>query len=154
MSDECPREGTEPERADEHGGPVDELYAPAHVVRAAKESFRARAPAGTQLAELAFDSVVDGRHEPAAPRVLRFTASGVAVELVVEPRPDGIRIAARLEPPAAAVVEVRRADGVFALESVGNGAFSVDGVPQGPLCLRLRFVGAGGATVQTDWVDV
>ncbi|MFE6199759.1 hypothetical protein [Streptomyces sp. NPDC057838] len=102
-----------------------------------------------EVAELAFDSLVDAlpvRGAPAAPRMLTFRAGEVTVD--VEVTPDGLL--GQVLPPQPARIEVLGGPrpGV-PLTADDLGRFTAHAPPSGPFALRLR---TGGAVVVTEWL--
>lgn len=133
---------------------------PARVLQAAKAAFVER-PRPGDLVPLVWDSDTDGRdpdpsrdRPAAASRLLRFTADGCTVELVVERAVPGCRaLRGRLVPAQDATVSLQRRAAVpLPACADGAGGFAVDGVAPG--LVRLRVVRPGCGALVTGWVLV
>jgi hypothetical protein len=104
-----------------------------------------------ELALLEFDSWDE---EPATrvrgpgPRMLTFRAAGVMVELEVAAG----RLVGRVLPGEATDIGVQRRDGEHRVRADALGRFTADGLPPGPL--RLRVVPSGGGPVVTSWIRI
>jgi hypothetical protein len=123
---------------------------PPEVIDAALAS-RSWRRVDAELADLIYDSIVDGafvRSDRGA-RQLTFEAAGLTVEVEV-----GIRsMDGQLVPPQSAQVEVRHRDGTLTVAADRLGHFRVEHVPHGPVSLRCQPDAARGAT-ETTWVVI
>lgn len=132
---------------------------PARVREAAKASFAWRT-VDAELAELAFDSLVD-QHQLATvraagePRLLTFTAPGLTVEVEVAASGGRRRLIGQLVPPGAAQVKVRHPGGAVTVDADELGRFTVAEVEPGPVRLQCRVRRAEPvAPFVTDWVSI
>lgn len=151
---------------DENESLLWELRATASRVDPVPSSLKAAAKASlswrtvdAELAELAFDSLVDDpagtlvRGEQAG-RLLSFQASSLAIELEVVAAGARRHLVGQLDPPQAAEVEIRHSRGTRAVDADQLGRFAAD-VSAGPVSLRCRHGATPpGAAVVTDWVSV
>ncbi|HZD00373.1 MAG TPA: hypothetical protein VFA46_09345 [Actinomycetes bacterium] len=151
---------------DENESLVRELRATASRVDPVPSALKAAAKAGlswrtvdAELAELAFDSLVDDpagalvRAEQGA-RLLSFEASSLAIELEVVVAGARRHLVGQLDPPQAAEVEVRHPRGTRTVDADQLGRFAAE-VSAGPVSLRCRAGAAPpGAAVVTAWVSV
>jgi len=107
-----------------------------------------------ELAELVFDSAVDGAMVGARGvldgRQLTFEAPGMTVELEVLGEPA--RIQGQLVPAGEADVEILHPRGSVSVHADPLGHFRADGVPEGPVSLRCRVEGSEAPVTSTDWV--
>lgn len=129
---------------------------PQSVLDAARGSFTWRT-IDAELAEIAFDSVVDGdlagvRGRLSGPRLLTFEAADIAIELEVTQVGDRRRLVGQVVPSDAADVEVRHGEGSTAVDIDDMGRFAVDEVPSGPVSVRVRRPDQD--PVDTDWVTL
>jgi hypothetical protein len=131
---------------------------PPAVLEAAKATFSWRT-IDAELAELAFDSIID---QPATalrsgegPRLLTFTAPGLEVEVEVSRDGPRRRLVGQVVPPQAAQIEVNHGDGVETVQADALGRFVAEGVSAGPVRLRCRLDAAPAARpVVTQWVTI
>jgi DNA-directed RNA polymerase specialized sigma24 family protein len=107
------------------------------------------------LAELVYDSTVpapapeDRRRVVARPlRRVRFAAAGTGLELAVDTNDDEVLLTGRLAPARVAQVTARWPNGARAAGSGSDGAFRLDRLPVGPLCLHVD----GAAPFKTGWI--
>ncbi|MET7452558.1 hypothetical protein ABZT03_11790 [Streptomyces sp. NPDC005574] len=102
-----------------------------------------------RIAELTFDSVVDGvpvRGAMDAPRMLTFHSGDVTVD--VEVSAQGLM--GQVMPPQPARIEVLTGPQSAApLDADDLGRFASEVAPAGPFALRLR---TGGQVVVTEWL--
>ncbi|MEU9559725.1 hypothetical protein [Streptomyces fumanus] len=121
---------------------------PAELSRLAVEAF-ALHDLDARLAELTFDSLVDGipvRGETDPPRMLTFHAGEVGLDVEVSAQ----GLIGQVLPPQPARIEVLSGPGAaHALVADDLGRFTADVAPAGPFALRLR---AGGEVVVTEWL--
>jgi hypothetical protein len=123
---------------------------PAGLRRIAVEAY-ALHDLDARLAELTFDSLVDGipvRGVTDAPRMLTFRTEELTVD--VEVTPEGLM--GQLMPPQPARIEVLGGPQPAAPQTLtadAMGRFTGDAPPSGPFALRLR---AGGEVVVTEWM--
>jgi hypothetical protein len=126
---------------------------PASAVSAAKAGFRWRA-IDDELAELAYDSSDDllglTNVRGASTRQLCFAAHAVSME--IELRDEAQLLVGQLIPTGPAEIELvaLARPGVTRRELADEvGRFAIDEVPAGPI--RLRWTGASGRRLATDW---
>jgi hypothetical protein len=130
---------------------------PPEVLQAARESF-AWTTIEAELAELTYDSAIDGPVAGAVgdvegPRLLRFQAAELSVELEVTVVGERRRVVGRLLPPQPARVEIchRSGRGLVAVDELGR--FDAEDVAAGPSSLRCHLTGRrGAAPLVTNWV--
>lgn len=126
---------------------------PDRFVAAGKAAFAWRT-VDAELAELSYDSVVDGalagtRAEPAALRSLTFVASGVTIE--VELTEDALL--GQVVPPQPGSVQLRQKDGSATTAPVDDvGWFVLRPLPVG--LFRLLVHTADGRSVLTEWATL
>jgi hypothetical protein len=126
---------------------------PAAAVHAAIGSFAWRT-IDAELAELAYDSLtaresatlVRGAGDP---RLLTFGVGEFTVELEVS---AGAQVYGQVVPAGPVTVQIRHRGGVVELAVDDLGRFGPGQVRPGPV--SLRFVGAGGPPVVTEWIPV
>lgn len=132
---------------------------PAHVVELARAAFDWRT-LDAELAALVLDSAepelagaggVLVRSADEA-RLLSFEASDVTIELEVEEAGEERRLRGQLLPPQPAELLVQHAGGDIHATADADGRFAVEGVPTGPV--RLRVALAGRAPVETQWASL
>jgi hypothetical protein len=131
---------------------------PSSLKEAARAAFSWRT-VDAELAELAFDSVVDeragalARGEQAA-RLLSFEAPGVAITLEVVVAGAHRHLRGQFNPPQPAEVEIRHPRGTLTTDADRLGRFTSD-VSAGPVSLRCR-TGATppGTSVVTPWITI
>jgi hypothetical protein len=97
-----------------------------------------------EIAALTFDSLLDEpigavRASADGPRVLRFEAGGLTVELKVENPPAGRRLSGQLVPPDPTEVHARAGDDVWRGVADRFGRFVVP-LPSRPEYVDLRFI--------------
>jgi hypothetical protein len=131
---------------------------PASLVAGAKTSFTWRT-IDAELAELAYDSVVDERplagvRGAQAARVLTFSAPQLTIELEVTPAGELVHIVGQLVPAGPGSLELRHRGGVAAAEADELGRFAVAGVSAGPFSIRCTRKGDESGTVTTDWTTL
>jgi len=129
---------------------------PDHLLQLARESFTWRS-IDAELAELAFDSVVDSERAVQVrgggePRLLTFAAGELTVEVEIIRVGSGCELVGQLVPPRPAAITVRHRSGTAEVTADDLGRFLVGEVATGPMSLRLRST--GGAAVVTDWVSI
>ncbi|MEG3631188.1 hypothetical protein [Streptomyces poriticola] len=121
---------------------------PAELSRIAVDAY-ALHDLDARLAELTFDSLVDGipvRGEAPPPRMLTFRAGDVTID--VEVTADGL--IGQLLPPRPARIEVLSGpQSARSLTADDLGRFTGEAPPAGPFALRLR---SGGELVVTEWL--
>lgn len=133
--------------------------APVWLVELAKLSYELRS-IDVELAELVADSLVEGAgvgvraaDPAAAPRLLTFEGSALAVEVGVNTGPDGRVLHGQLVPSAAARIEIRQPGRqVNWVEADDLGRFGAEGLVEGPLSLVVHL--PGGDVVASQWVVV
>ena len=131
---------------------------PPAVLEAARASYSWRT-IDAELAELAFDSVVD---RPATtlrggegPRLLTFAAPGLDVEVEVSREGPRRRLVGQVVPPQTAQIEVHHGGGVEPVQADELGRFRAEGISAGPVRLRCRLGATpGGRPVVTQWVSI
>jgi len=131
---------------------------PARVREAAKASFTWRT-VDAELAELAFDSLVDQElatvRGTAEPRMLTFTAPGLTVEVEVAAIGARRRLIGQLMPPGAAEVKVHHPGGTVTVEADELGRFAAPELEAGPVRLQCRVRRPEPvAPFVTDWVSI
>ena len=111
---------------------------PASVAAAARATFTWRS-VDDELAALLSDSadVALAGVRGAGDRRLAFEAPQLVIEFVLVPGPRGSRLEGQLAPPGAARIEVLSGDDVTEIEADEHGRFTLDGVRNGPLALRV-----------------
>jgi len=127
---------------------------PAGVTEAALAALATRT-LDAELAELVEDSALGTltavRDGGADTRMLSFESAGLTVELQV--RADGATRAVRgLVAGAVGEVTAQTRDTERTAPVDEGGWFSLDGLPPGPVRLRMRAT--GGAAVVTSWVSI
>jgi hypothetical protein len=135
---------------------------PAEVVFAARGSLAWRR-VDADLAELSFDSLVDGDLELAgvrsgddSVRLVSFEGPDLIIEVEVAGSGAERRLVGQLVPPQAATIQLRspsRAGGA-ALDTRADalGRFNLDLMSSGPASLRCSL--ASGRTIETGWVVI
>jgi hypothetical protein len=124
---------------------------PDAVRDAARRAFGA-GPAATDVADLVFDSVLDGGDPE--PRTLRFAApdSGRGVELTVTESGGSVTVTLAVSPPVPASVEVRSKGPTFTVPTGDNGVIRFD-VPPGLVSVVITPVRSlWPRPLQTAWV--
>ncbi len=129
------------------GIPPDEP--PAYVVEQAKRAYTGPA---RELAELTFDSLVDGDSGPDDHR-LRFEHPDLSVTLDVSARPEGTGMRGRVDPAAPRVALYMRATDLAMVAEADEGRFEFGLVPHGLVRLSIERVEPAPA-VWTDWFRV
>jgi hypothetical protein len=131
---------------------------PADLVAAAAEALAWRDP-DAALAELIFDSLLDQdavtlvRGGPE--RLLSFRGGARSVDVEVTVTGTTRTLIGQVTPPALAAVSVRHADGTVRADADDLGRFRVEGVPPGPVSLRLHAAAEpDGTCLVTDWVSI
>jgi hypothetical protein len=131
---------------DENEPLLRELRATAGRVDPVPSSLKAAAKAGlswrtvdAELAELAFDSLVDDPagavvREGQGERLLSFEASSLAIELEVVVTGTRRHLVGQLDPPQAAEVEIRHPRGILTVDADQLGRFAAD--VSGHCCVR------------------
>jgi hypothetical protein len=135
---------------------------PAQVIFAARGSLAWRR-VDAELAELSFDSLVDGDLELAgvrsgddSVRMVSFDGADLTVEVEVEGLGDRRRLVGQLVPPQVASIELRSASegrsSGLGTRADSLGRFSLDLVVAGPTSLRCSL--ESGRTIETGWVVI
>ena len=124
---------------------------PADVVEAALAS-RTWRRVDAELAELVYDSVVDGAlvRSSRGGRQLTFEAPELTVEVEVGPA----SLEGQLVPPQSGRVEVRHPHGSLTVAADHNGHFRVDAVLHGPVSLRCQPELGNVVPTVTSWVVI
>ena len=123
---------------------------PAEVVQAALAS-RTWRRVDAELAELVYDSVVDGAlvRSSRGGRQLTFEAPELTVEVEVGPG----SLEGQLVPPQPGQVEVRHSDGSLTVAADRHGHFRVEAALHGPVSLRCQ-PDLGNVPTVTSWVVI
>ena len=123
---------------------------PASILAAARGAFAWRT-VDAELAVLRRDSLLEPTAgvRGGADRQLTFESGGVSVE--VDVLDGGRRIVGQVVPPQPGAIDVEGPHVTSAAEADDYGQFVLD-VSNGPA--RLRFSGADGRSVVTDWVTL
>jgi hypothetical protein len=88
-------------------------------------------------------------------RQLSFRASGLTVELEITGSGNYRRLLGQLIPRQAAVVEIRHAEGMTAVDADVLGRFSAELVPLGQISLRCRLgAETDQSPVMTGWIVI
>lgn len=88
-------------------------------------------------------------------RQLSFRASGLTIELEISGGGDYRRLLGQLIPRQAAVVEIRHAEGMTAVDADALGRFSAEIVPLGRISLRCRLgAETDQSPVMTGWIVI
>lgn len=132
---------------------------PAELMQAAIDAFAFR-DLDAELAELVFDSMLDD--DPATlvrsssgRRLVSFQAAGLTIDIEVTTAGPERTVMGQVIPPQRAAVEIRRREGVSAVDTDDLGRFTSPGLRSGPVSLRVRPAGAGqGPAIVTDWVSI
>lgn len=130
------------------------------AVRAAARASLTWRTIDVELAELAFDSLVDRRELATVrgagePRLLTFTAPGLTVEVEVAAFGARRRLIGQLVPPGPAEVKVRHAGGAVTVQADELGCFAVSELEAGPVRLQCRVRRPEPvAPFVTDWVSI
>ena len=126
---------------------------PSDVVSQAKAIFTWRT-IDAELAELTFDSIVDGElagvRGAQAARTVTFETAAVVIDLEIAAAGDGFDLTGTMMPSADATLASQRSDGTETAIAIDDlGRFRVLGAPAG----TLRFVvrAGQGTRVVTDW---
>ena len=107
---------------------------------------------GGLMADAGTVSGVPERGGVAERREVSFRTSGLRVELEMTGGDGARRLAGRLIPAQAAVVEIR---GIITVQADANGRFTAEDVPAGQLSLRCQLgTEADRARVATGWVSL
>ena len=131
--------------------------APSWSAELAKASYGLRA-VDAELAALSSDSGLTagpGMRATAAPRLAVFEASGLSVEIEIEPaaRSGLWRLVGQLTPAGPARIGIRRHDGAVSwTDADDRGRFSADQLPGGPLSLRCERPGQPAAATEWIWI--
>lgn len=122
--------------------------------RTARKAFALRVrEAGRQLAELRYDSLVDGPAAvrgaaPAERRQVTFEAPNLTIEVEI----SGDQLLGQVAPPSAVEIEVLTPEGVVGHATAdAMGCFTLPAPRPGPVRLGCR---TGEALVHTDWVQL
>jgi hypothetical protein len=132
---------------------------PPEVVRAAEDAFSWR-DIDTELAELAFDSLLDANQatlvrSSAGRRLISFKGPGLTIDVEVTNTGSGREVMGQIMPPQRATVEIRHQSGVVTAEADELGRFRSASLRPGPMSLRLRPEADGARpAVVTDWLSI
>jgi hypothetical protein len=131
---------------------------PPELMAAAVDAFGWR-DVDAELASLVFDSLLDTDEaslvrSSSGQRLVSFRAGGVSRDGEVTRAGAGRTLTGQIEPPQQATVDIRRHHDVVTAEADELGRFRAEGLPAGPVSLRLRRAGAGGPSLVTDWVRI
>jgi hypothetical protein len=130
---------------------------PPRLLQAAQDAYTWR-DLDHELAELVSDSLLDADEfafvrSSTELRLVSFRAREVSVDVEVTRTAAGRSLIGQLTPPQPAVVEIRRRQGVVAVEADELGRFRSGPLPPGPASLRIRPAGPATRTpVATDWI--
>jgi hypothetical protein len=136
---------------------LEDAEAPPWSAELAKASYGLRA-VDAELAALSSDSGLtagSGMRAAAAPRLAVFEATGLSVEIEIEPaaRSGLWRLVGQLTPAGPARIGIRRHDGAVSwTDADDRGRFSADQLPGGPLSLRCERPGQPAAA--TEWISI
>jgi hypothetical protein len=129
---------------------------PDDVIAAAKASFTWRT-IDAELAELAFDSLLDGDavlvRGTDQPRLLTFEGSTVTIELIVVTEAGDRKVIGQLVPEQRATVEIDHGRGTASAVVDDLGRFSAAGLGSGPMRVRVT-PDTDPQVTQTDWVAI
>ena len=108
-----------------------------------------------ELMELLEDSALTGSGVRSGfSRLLTFMTGATSVVLEVGEHGDHRSVTGRVSGQAVSAVEIRHAGGTTSTEVGERGRFHVDGLPAGPMSLRLAPSGAEHAALTTSWVSI
>lgn len=130
---------------------------PSWSAELAKASYGLRA-VDAELAALSSDSGLTagaGMRAAAAPRLAVFEATGLSVEIEIEPaaRSGLWRLVGQLTPVGPARIGIRRQDDAVSwADADDRGRFSADQLPGGPLSLRCERPGQPAAATEWIWI--
>lgn len=132
---------------------------PPGLISAAMDAFGWR-DIDAELAGLVYDSLLDsdaaalvrGGH---GQRLFSFRAGEVTVDVEVTRSGEDRGLLGQIEPPRAAIVDIRRRRDVITVTADELGRFQSQALSPGPLSLRLRPpAGGAGPSLTTDWVSI
>jgi len=127
---------------------------PQHVMDAARAALT-WLRVDDELIELLEDSALTGAGVRSGfSRLLTFMAGPTSVVLEIGEHGDARSITGRGSGQAVTAVEVRHAGGTTAVPVGDRGRFHVEGMPAGPMSLRLAPSGAEHAALATSWVTI
>ncbi|MGH8901629.1 MAG: hypothetical protein ACRDYA_08070 [Egibacteraceae bacterium] len=132
---------------------------PPWVTQAARAAFAWRR-ADAQLAQLAYDSVLDDRclaaiREGHEQRQLRFEANGLSVDVEVASAGCRRQINGHLTPSQLARIEIRHSEGITTVKTTDEfGRFTADDLPSGPMSLRCWVGPTKARIVDTSWIPL
>jgi hypothetical protein len=141
-------------RVADHVDPV-----PLDVIERSAESLTWRT-VDAELAELAFDSLVDGDRTsglvrgPGDVRTLTFRASHLTIELDISFERGAREVIGQLVPAQPMTLEIRHKDGAVVVEADDLGRFSAEALPAGPFSVRCGSDNAARPILVTDWISV
>jgi hypothetical protein len=123
---------------------------PAEVVEAAMAS-RTWRRLDAELAELVYDSLVDGElvRSSRGQRQLTFEGPGLTVEVELGP----VALHGQIVPPRSATVEVRHRGPSLTVTADRLGHFRVERMPHGPVSFKCQL-DPGSAPTVTSWVVI
>jgi hypothetical protein len=136
---------------------LEDAEAPSWSAELAKASYGLRA-VDAELAALSSDSGLtagSGMRAAAAPRLAVFEATGLSVEIEIEPaaRSGLWRLVGQLTPAGPARIGIRRHDDAVSwTDADDRGRFSADQLPGGPLSLRCERPGQPAAATEWIWI--
>ena len=127
---------------------------PDHVLAAAKAGYTWRT-IDAELAELAFDSLVDelaGVRSEGGDRQLTFRSADLEIEVIVRGAAERTLIG-QLVPPQPGAVELVAADESRRFDVGPDGTFTIADLPARPLRLRCSLA-EGETIVTTPWLTL
>ncbi len=126
---------------------------PLDLLQSVRSSLSRRA-ADAEVAELIYDSVLDGPGDVRSDRSCRqLSFQGPHVSVEMEVVPERRRAVGQLVPASPGNVEIRHGRGVDRVAVDEFGRFVVDDLPKGPVSFRCRGGDAGKSSVTvTDWI--
>jgi len=131
---------------------------PETFLKAARGSYTWRI-VDVELAELAYDSVLDDSRTPVVRgdsdiRLLTFEAPELTIEVEVTVSGKDRRIAGQLIPGREAIVEISHGGGTEVITADRLGRFATGPVTAGPVSLSCRVAGTPAGAVKTEWVPI
>ncbi|MGH3414142.1 MAG: hypothetical protein ACRDPH_13790 [Marmoricola sp.] len=124
--------------------------APEDVSRAARRARTMRVP-GSAVADISFDSVLDGLRDTPSPRRLTFTAERLQVSVTVHRERRQLRLQIALEPPLQGTIALVGAGMSVPLGPGGTAQLTAGA---GPVSLLVEPEAPTVGAVQTAWVPL
>lgn len=134
---------------------------PAELIASAVGAYHLRG-IDVELAELVFDSLLDEDATTlvrgGTERLVTFRRGDLTIDVEVTGSGPTRDLTGQVEPPRAAVVNIRHRAGEASTEADELGRFRAEGLPPGPMRLQIRLSGPdralGRPLVATDWITI